>query len=63
MPIIVPVLVIGIVTFVLSFLGVYIGNFFVGFLGNRIEIIGGLILIGIGIKILMEDLGLLGTYP
>ncbi len=54
--IIVPVIVIGIVTFVLSFLGVYIGNRFVGFFEKRIEIVGGLILIGIGLKILLEDL-------
>lgn len=52
----VPVIVIGVVTFVLSFLGVYIGNRFVGFFENRIEIVGGLILIGIGLKILLEDL-------
>ncbi len=55
-PIIVPVAIIGVVTFVLSFLGVYIGNRFVGFFENRIEIVGGLILIGIGLKILLEDL-------
>jgi putative Mn2+ efflux pump MntP len=54
--IIVPVVVIGIVTFALSFLGVFIGNRFVGFFENRIEIVGGLILIGIGLKILLEDL-------
>lgn len=54
--IIVPVAVIGIVTFTLSFLGVYIGNRFISIFENRIEIVGGLILIGIGIKILLEDL-------
>jgi len=54
--IIMPVVVIGIVTFALSFLGVFIGNRFVGFFEKRIEIIGGLILIGIGLKILLEDL-------
>ncbi len=55
-PIFIPVVVIGVVTFVLSFLGIYIGNRFVGFFENRIEIVGGLILIGIGLKILLEDL-------
>jgi len=54
--IIVPVVVIGIVTFALSFLGVFIGNRFIGFFENRIGIVGGLILIGIGVKILLEDL-------
>ncbi len=55
-PIFVPVAVIGIVTFALSFLGVFVGNRFVGIFENRIEIVGGLILIGIGLKILLEDL-------
>ncbi len=54
--IILPVVVIGIVTFALSFLGVFIGNRFIGFFENRIEIVGGLILIGIGGQILLEDL-------
>lgn len=48
--------IIGIVTFVLSILGVFIGNKF----GNRFEkkaqILGGIILIGMGIKILVEHL-------
>ncbi|MGC9515583.1 manganese efflux pump MntP family protein, partial [Methanocrinis sp.] len=54
--IIMPMIGIGIVTFALSFLGVFIGNRFVGFFEKRIEIVGGLILIGIGLKILLRDL-------
>ncbi len=49
-----PILVIGTVTFVLSFLGVLIGNKAGHFFEKKIEILGGLILIGIGIKILIE---------
>ncbi len=52
----VPIIVVGIVTFVLSFLGVFAGNKFGNFLGKRIETVGGLILVGIGIKILLEHL-------
>lgn len=55
--IITPILVIGTVTFLLSFLGVLIGNRAGHFFEKRIEIIGGLLLIGIGIKILIEHLG------
>lgn len=48
--------IIGIVTFILSILGVLIGNKF----GNRFEkkaqVIGGVILIGMGVKILIEHL-------
>jgi len=51
-----PSIIIGIVTFALSFIGVYIGNRFGHFFENKIEAIGGLILIGIGIRILIEHL-------
>ena len=51
-----PVLIIGLVTFIFSFFGVYIGKRFGKFLGNKIEITGGVVLIGIGIKILIEHL-------
>ncbi|MDD3051729.1 MAG: manganese efflux pump MntP family protein [Candidatus Cloacimonetes bacterium] len=54
--IITPALIIGIVTFVLSFAGVFIGNKFGSIFENKMELIGGLILIGIGIKILVEHL-------
>jgi putative Mn2+ efflux pump MntP len=51
-----PIIVIGIVTFILSFLGVLVGNKLGHFFENKMEILGGLILIGIGIKILIEHL-------
>ena len=38
----------------LSFLGVFVGRRFGKILKNRIEILGGLILIIIGLKILLE---------
>lgn len=47
---------IGIVTFFISFAGVYIGSKCGNLLGNKAEIAGGLVLIGIGIKILIEHL-------
>jgi putative Mn2+ efflux pump MntP len=54
--IIVPIFIIGSVTFVLSFIGVIIGDRFGHFFERRIEIVGGCILIGIGVKILVEHL-------
>ena len=51
-----PAIIIGIITFLLSFLGVYIGDKIGHFFERKIELIGGLILIGIGIKILIEHL-------
>ncbi len=52
----IPVIIIGVVTFLLSFLGTSAGNKLGSFLGKKIEIVGGLILIGIGLKILFEHL-------
>jgi putative Mn2+ efflux pump MntP len=52
--IITPILVIGTVTFVLSFLGVSFGNRVGSFFGNKIGVAGGLVLLGIGIKILVN---------
>jgi len=54
-PIITPIIIIGIVTFILSFIGVYIGKNIGHIFENKIEILGGLILIGIGLKILIEN--------
>jgi len=51
-----PAIIIGIVTFLLSLFGVYLGNRSGHYFERKIEIIGGLILIGIGIKILIEHL-------
>ena len=49
-----PAIIIGVITFFLSFFGVYVGGKFGKVLKNRIEILGGLILIIIGLKILLE---------
>ncbi|MFA5147815.1 MAG: manganese efflux pump MntP family protein [Candidatus Omnitrophota bacterium] len=54
--IVLPVIVIGAVTFLLSFLGVVIGNTAGHFFERKLEAAGGLILMAIGIKILMEHL-------
>jgi putative Mn2+ efflux pump MntP len=51
-----PIIVIGFVTFLLSFLGVLVGNRLGHFFEKKMEIVGGLVLIGIGIKILIEHL-------
>lgn len=50
------VLLIGAVTFILSYAGYLIGKRFGHFFENKIEIVGGLILIGIGVKILVGHL-------
>ncbi len=52
--------IIGLITFVICYAGVYIGNKFGGLLKKKAEIVGGLILIGIGLKILLEHMGIIG---
>ena len=52
--------VIGCTTFCLSFVGVIVGNFFGARYKRRAELSGGAILILLGIKILMEHLGIIG---
>ena len=53
------IIVIGITTFFLSMVGVGIGNRFGAKYKNKAEFAGGLILILIGLKILLEHLGIL----
>lgn len=53
-PIIFISVLIGIITFIFSFFGVYIGKCLHCILKNKMELIGGLILIGIGIKIAID---------
>ena len=50
---------IGTVTFLLSVIGVKVGNVFGTRYKSRAELVGGLILIAIGVKILLEHLGFL----
>jgi len=50
------VVIIGLVTFALSYLGVYIGKKVGHFFENKIQAIGGIVLIALGLKILIEHL-------
>jgi len=54
--IVIPVIIIGVITLVLSFIGVYLGNKFGKLFGCKIEIIGGVILVAIGVKIVLEHM-------
>lgn len=53
------VTIIGCTTYILSFLGVFVGNYFGAKYKKKAEVTGGIILIFIGIKILVEHLGIL----
>ena len=54
-----PIIIIGIVSFLFSVLGCFIGIFFGKRVNLRAELWAGIILIGIGVKILIEHLELL----
>ncbi len=56
MTILFPILVIGVVTFVLSFFGVMSGSKMGRVFGKNVKILGGIILVLIGIRILIEHL-------
>jgi len=51
-----PIVIIGLVTFIFSIAGLILGKTIGQKLGSKAEIFGGLVLIGIGIKILIEHL-------
>ncbi len=51
-----PSVVIGIIAFAMTWVGMVTGEKAGTYLGRKVEIVGGLILIGIGIKILVEHL-------
>ena len=54
-----PALIIGIITFAISAAGVKIGSVFGDRFGSKAEIAGGIILICIGLKIILESYGLI----
>ncbi|MGC4069609.1 MAG: manganese efflux pump MntP family protein [Polyangiaceae bacterium] len=55
-PLLLSLATIGVTTAVLSALGLYAGRYFGKALGKRLDVLGGLVLIGLGVKILIEHL-------
>jgi putative Mn2+ efflux pump MntP len=53
---------IGVITFSLSAVGVYIGHLFGAKFKSKAELAGGIVLILMGCKILLEHLGLLDRF-
>ncbi len=50
------VIIIGVITFLICFIGVMVGDFIGHFFEEKIEALGGLILVGIGVKILVQHI-------
>jgi manganese efflux pump family protein len=55
-PILYPSIIIGLVAFAMTMIGIIFGEKLGKIMGKRIEAVGGLILVGIGFKILIEHL-------
>ena len=51
-----PIIIIGLVTFIISFIGVWTGDRVTCFFEKKMEIVAGLVLIGIGVKVLVSHL-------
>ena len=47
---------IGVTTFIISLVGVFFGKKFGQLLGSKAEVLGGLILVGIGVKVFVEHM-------
>jgi len=49
--------IIGVVCFIMTAVGMIFGKGLAKIFGRKVEILGGLVLIAIGVKILMEHIG------
>ena len=58
-PILVPIILIGLTAFIFSEIGIVIGKKLGQFFGDKFEIIGGIVLVFLGLKILLDGLGLM----
>ncbi|MFA7175877.1 MAG: manganese efflux pump MntP family protein, partial [Smithellaceae bacterium] len=56
-PILFPAAIIGMVCFVMTAVGMVFGKGLARIFGRKVEILGGLVLIAIGVKILIEHMG------
>lgn len=57
--VLIPVIIIGIVAFVFTIAGILLGKKIGDYFGDKFEILGGIVLIFLGFKILFEGLGLI----
>ena len=55
-------IMIGVITFGISLIGVYLGKFMGQFVGKYADILGGVVLILIGTKILLQHLDIIGEF-
>ena len=56
MGVVTPIIIIGIITFIMSYIGVWIGDRGTHFFEKKIEVAAGVVLIAIGLKVLLSHL-------
>ena len=57
--ILIPIIMIGVTAFIFTIIGLYLGKKIGNYFGDKFEILGGVILILLGLRILLEGLGIL----
>ncbi len=58
-PILIPIILIGLISFIFSEIGVIIGKKIGHFFGDKFEIVGGVVLVLLGLRILLDGLGVI----
>ena len=55
----IPIIIIGVVAFIFTLIGIYLGKKIGDYFGDKFEILGGVVLILLGIRILLNGLGII----
>ena len=57
--VLIPIIIIGVVAFIFTLIGIYLGKKIGDYFGDKFEILGGVVLILLGIRILLNGLGII----
>lgn len=57
--VLIPIIIIGVVAFIFTIIGIYLGKRIGNYFGDKFEILGGIVLILLGIRILLNGLGII----
>ena len=57
--VLIPIIIIGVVAFIFTLIGIYLGKKIGDYFGDKFEILGGIVLILLGIRILLNGLGII----
>ena len=57
--VLIPIIIIGVVAFIFTIIGIHLGKKIGNYFGDKFEILGGVVLILLGIRILLNGLGII----